>query len=207
MESNLILQWLQKYAIAKAGDTRGSRIALLLCGAEFTLAPLLPIGHQFKSQKGKTIIALKLLFFFHLSTFRDSVGELLAKRKRKPKPWRGHTNYFDKYVSKTLIGLALINLTDHTWIREEHDNLSPLHVKTWWTYTFYNEPSILECMMDNSLVKMRCKMAAAFRKPFLANLGSMPCCSYKLITCYLWYVIDVIVTKLTYYLFWTTSLC
>ena len=33
--SNLILQWLQKYVIAKAGETRGSRIALFwkqLCG-------------------------------------------------------------------------------------------------------------------------------------------------------------------------------
>ena len=28
--SNLILQWLQKYVIAKAGETRGSRTALLL---------------------------------------------------------------------------------------------------------------------------------------------------------------------------------
>ena len=27
--SNLILQWLQKYVIAKAGETRGSRTALL----------------------------------------------------------------------------------------------------------------------------------------------------------------------------------
>ena len=30
MGSNLILQWLQKYVIAKAGETRGSRTALFV---------------------------------------------------------------------------------------------------------------------------------------------------------------------------------
>ena len=34
--SNLILQWLQKYVIAKAGETRGSRTALFLF---FSLSP------------------------------------------------------------------------------------------------------------------------------------------------------------------------
>ena len=95
--SNLILQWLHKYVIAKAGETRGSRTALLI----FILMET-NHGVWYRGQKSWTIFARSALPI-------DSQDVVVAIRICKRMHLLSLKNYFSmRVITRT------VNVSSHT---------------------------------------------------------------------------------------------